>query len=202
MADYLDAEGCPVDMPAPARNLANHLGTIVSAVTSQSPGELRQTSVRCRRRPSRRPCVGRIRAIIEVGSGRIAWECPACADNGIIHHWAGTPWDQTPEGRKWTRPEDRTANGSMAGRIVRVTYTRFARVRHEAHRKDVTAHGHGHAAFGGILRRFRWSASPQSPVAHPRNGNQMATVLRRVIGGRLRNACGGAPDGLDPRVGP
>jgi hypothetical protein len=23
----------------------------------------------------------------------IAWECPACGDNGLIHHWQGTPWD-------------------------------------------------------------------------------------------------------------
>jgi hypothetical protein len=34
LADYPDAEGRPVDMPAPARNLANHLGAIVAALTS------------------------------------------------------------------------------------------------------------------------------------------------------------------------
>jgi hypothetical protein len=122
MADYLDAEGCPVDLPAQARNLANHLGAIVSALTSQPPGELRQTSVSCRRRPGRRPCVGRIRAIIEVDSGRISWECAACRDHGIIHHWEGTPWDQTPEGQTAARPEDRPPAAGASGRIVQVTY--------------------------------------------------------------------------------
>ena len=124
MVDYLDAAGCLVDMPAPARNLANHLGAIVSALTSQPPGQLRQTSVRCRRRPGRRPCVGRIRAVIEVDSRQIAWECPVCDDNGIIHHWEGTPSDRTPEGQGSARPEDRPPAASVAGRIVRVTYTR------------------------------------------------------------------------------
>jgi hypothetical protein len=124
MADYLDAEGCLVDMPAPARNLANHLGAIVSALTSQPPGELRQTSVRCRRRPGRRPCVGQIWAVIEVDSGLISWGCAACGDHGIIHHWEGTPWDQTPEGQTAARPEDRPPAAGVAGRIVQVTYAR------------------------------------------------------------------------------
>jgi hypothetical protein len=124
MADYLNAEGCLVDVPDPARNLVNHLGAIVSALTSQPPGDVRQTSVRCRRRPGRRPCAGQIWAVIEVGSGRISWECPACGDNGVIHQWEGTPWDLTPEGQGSARPEDRAMVAGMAGRIVRVTYAR------------------------------------------------------------------------------
>jgi hypothetical protein len=124
MVHYLDAEGRLADMTAPARNLVNHLGAIVSALTSQPPGELRQTSVRCRRRPGRRPCAGRIWAMIEVGSGQISWECPACGDNGVLHQWEGTPWDQTPEGRGSARPEDRAMAASVAGCIVQVTYAR------------------------------------------------------------------------------
>jgi hypothetical protein len=124
MVHYLDAEGRPVDMPAPARNLANHLGAIVVALTSLPPGQLRQTSVRCRRRPARRPCVGQIGAIIEVDSGQISWECPACGDNGIIHHWEGTPWDRTPKGQGSDRPRDRAPAAGVAGRIVQATYTR------------------------------------------------------------------------------
>jgi hypothetical protein len=123
---YLDAEGRLADMRAPARNLANHLGAIVSALTSQPPGELRQTSVQCRRRPGRRLCAGQIWAMIEVGSGKISWECPACGDNGVIHQWEGTPWDQTPEGQGPARSEDPSSTAGVAGRIVRVTYSRDA----------------------------------------------------------------------------
>jgi hypothetical protein len=124
MVHYLDAEGCLADMPAPARNLANHLGAIVSALTSQPRGELRQTSVRCRRRPGRRPCAGQIWAVIEVDSGQISWECPACGDNGVIHQWEETPWDQTPDGQgSPARPKDRPTEAGVAGRIVQVTYT-------------------------------------------------------------------------------
>ena len=124
MVHFLDAAGCMVDMPGPARNLANHLGAIVSAVTGQAPGPLRETSVRCRRRPGRRPCVGRIRAAVEVGSGEIAWHCPACDDNGIIHHWEGTLWDRTSGRQTPARGEDRDQALSVAGRIVQMTYTR------------------------------------------------------------------------------
>jgi hypothetical protein len=124
MVHYLDAEGCLADLSAPARNLANHLGAIVSTLTGQPPGELRQTSVRCRRRPGRRLCAGQIWAVIEVGSGRISWECPTCGDNGVIHDWEGTPWDQTPKGQGSARPEDRAMAAGVAGRIVQVTYAR------------------------------------------------------------------------------
>ena len=84
MVPFLDAAGWMVDMPGPARNLANHLGAIVAAVTGQAPGPLRETSVRCRRRPGRPPCVGRIRAVVEVGSGEIAWHCPACPRRPLV----------------------------------------------------------------------------------------------------------------------
>lgn len=105
MVHYLDAEGCLVDLPGPPRNLANHLGAIVSALRSQPPGEPRQTSVTCRRRLGRRPCAGQIWAVIEVGSGQISWKCPACGDNGVIYQWEGTPWDQTPEGQRSAPPK-------------------------------------------------------------------------------------------------
>ena len=118
MGHYLDAEGRLPDLPTPARNLANHLGAIVSALTKHPPGELRQTAVRCRRRP----CGGQIRAVIEVGSGRISWACLVCGDNGVIHQWEGTPWDQTLEGQRSAPPEDRAGAAGVAGRIVQVTY--------------------------------------------------------------------------------
>jgi hypothetical protein len=124
MVDFLDAAGYMVDMPAPARNLANHLGAIVSALTSQPPGQWRETSVRCRRRPGRRPCAGRIRAVVEVGSGEIAWQCPTCDDNGLIHHWEGTPWDRTSGGPRPVSVQDQSRATILAGRIVQVTYAR------------------------------------------------------------------------------
>jgi hypothetical protein len=62
--------------------------------------------------------------MIEVDSGRISWECPACGDNGIIHQWEGTPWDRTPEGQAAVRPSPRPPAAGVAGRILEVTYTR------------------------------------------------------------------------------
>lgn len=94
MTHFLDEEGRLADMLAAARNVARHLGAIVAAVTSRRPAVLGVTAVRCRRRPGRRPCPGRISAVVEFGSGEVSWRCSVCGDSGLIHRWAGTPWDR------------------------------------------------------------------------------------------------------------
>lgn len=94
MTHFLDERGRLADMPAAARRLARHLGAIVAAVTSRRPAVLRATDIRRRRRPGRRPCPGRISGVVELGSGDLSWRCPVCGDSGLIHHWAGGPWDR------------------------------------------------------------------------------------------------------------
>ncbi len=91
---YLDERGAIVSMSGPARRLAQHLGAIVVAVTREPFQSATESGVPCRRRPSRKPCPGRIRAAITVDDVMdIVWECPSCGDNGRISNWHGTMWD-------------------------------------------------------------------------------------------------------------
>ncbi len=83
------------EMPAPARRLGQFFGRIVEAASAgpEDPGETIFTALRCRRRPGRRPCPGRIVVRLESHSGELQWECPECDDHGFIHGWQGTPCD-------------------------------------------------------------------------------------------------------------
>lgn len=97
MRDFLDgALGLP-DLPGPARRIADHFGAIVVAMSDLPPEKVVRTHVRCRRRPGRRPCAGRLQAVVDP-EARIHWECPACGDNGVISGWQGTPWDMRRAG--------------------------------------------------------------------------------------------------------
>lgn len=109
MTHFLDAEG-KVPAELRSRRLIQHLGAIVAAVTSEPTGSPREPDIKCRRRPSRKPCPGMIHAGFELGTSNITWQCPICKDGGVIHHWQGTPWD------KGHRPE--------LPKIHRVTYRR------------------------------------------------------------------------------
>jgi hypothetical protein len=80
---------------APARRLAAYLGS-VGAASVASPNEVVETALRCRRRPSRRPCPGYI--ALRKDGARITWECTACDDNGVISGWRGTHWDLSRRG--------------------------------------------------------------------------------------------------------
>lgn len=94
MTHFLNEVGRIADMPTSARNLVNHLGSIVSVTSRQLPGVRELTGVKSRRRPNRRPCSGEIIAVVESDSLDIVWQCPVCADNGLIQSWQGTLWDQ------------------------------------------------------------------------------------------------------------
>jgi hypothetical protein len=85
--------GLPDDLPTPARNLANHIGSIIAVVSSELDVSSTEMKVRCRRRPNRKPCTGEIEHIIEPGDERIFWRCPVCDDKGVISNWKGTIWD-------------------------------------------------------------------------------------------------------------
>jgi len=108
MTHYLDDLGRIPDLPAPAMRLALYFGSIVESVTSCSPGGSQSSGVRCRRRPGRRRCEGEIRAILDARTHEVLWSCPVCGDNGVIHHWEGTPWDTRPD-----RPQTVGSRASM-----------------------------------------------------------------------------------------
>jgi hypothetical protein len=82
-------------LPGPAARLAAHLGAIAGAGQLARPREVVETALRCRRRPGRRRCVGRIVVRRQEAPAQIRWACPVCDDNGVITSWQGTPWDLT-----------------------------------------------------------------------------------------------------------
>ena len=105
MTDFADALDPAAEAPRPALNIAKYFGRIVEAATAQQAREPLISQVRCRRRPGRRPCPGRIRVVIESGAGPIHWSCTHCDDNGVLSGWSGTRWDRT-SGSPETPPAD------------------------------------------------------------------------------------------------
>lgn len=95
MRHFLDEDGMiPDDLPDPAFRLANYFGRIVNAVSSRQDNSNLYTGIKCRRRPSRKPCPGEILAIIdERNDFAINWHCTHCGDNGFISEWKGTIFD-------------------------------------------------------------------------------------------------------------
>jgi hypothetical protein len=88
---YLDPAGAIADMPRPARLLAEYFVSIVVDATSNLEEE---PSVRCRRRPGRRPCGGIVMSYPDADElSRIYWYCPVCDDKGLIGGWQNTLWD-------------------------------------------------------------------------------------------------------------
>lgn len=91
---YLDEHGAIAPRRGPARRLAEFFGAIVVAVTREPFQSATASTVRCRRRPGRKPCPGQIRAAITLDDRMdIVWECPSCGDNGRLSNWHGTMWD-------------------------------------------------------------------------------------------------------------
>ena len=94
MRHYLHEDGTLPDLPEPALAIAFHLGAIVGWVSRVPSSELSPTNVPCRRRPSRKRCLGEIVACTDSASGAIEWVCPLCEDRGRISGWEGTFWDK------------------------------------------------------------------------------------------------------------
>ena len=95
ISHYLDEGGAlPEDLPGPVRDIANHLGSIITAATSHIDSSTPEMTVRCRNILKRNPCPGTINHMIESGGEeRIFWRCPVCEDNGVISNWHGSLWD-------------------------------------------------------------------------------------------------------------
>jgi hypothetical protein len=83
----------------PAGRLADYFGSIVFAAARAQPGRWQTVPVRCRRRPARRPCEGRIEARTSQAAEVVEWICPNCGDRGQISNWNGTPWDPRRKNR-------------------------------------------------------------------------------------------------------
>ena len=110
MTHFIEVLDPSAEVPSPTRNIGMYFGRIVEAATSLPVTEPVVSEVRCRRRPRRKPCSGRIRVVTEPGAGSIRWSCTHCDDKGIISAWSRTPWDRTAAGGTLRRPEHRRAS--------------------------------------------------------------------------------------------
>lgn len=81
------------DAPGPARKMADHLESVVRAATAGDADLPWVSALRCRRRPGRRPCEGRIAVFRSDPADRIEWKCTACGDDGVISGWQDSPFD-------------------------------------------------------------------------------------------------------------
>ncbi len=102
MRHYLDEnDDLPPGMPAAAAHLALFQGAIVAWVTSRSASAGESTNVPCHRRAGKPLCTAEVQAWLRPEDAAIAWECPACGDQGVIHGWPGTRWDRRrPQARE------------------------------------------------------------------------------------------------------
>jgi len=80
------------DSIGPARRMAEYLGEVISAASASTLSHWKQSAVRCRKRPKRRKCLGRLR-VLKTSDGSIEWICPVCQDRGIVYNWKGSPHD-------------------------------------------------------------------------------------------------------------
>ncbi|OBJ82581.1 hypothetical protein A9W97_23655 [Mycobacterium gordonae] len=82
------------DVPAPAWRLAQHFGNVVRAATAgERVGDRWNSALPCRRRPGRRPCLGRTTIVRHDPPTPIQWRCSVCADEGVISNWEDSPYD-------------------------------------------------------------------------------------------------------------
>ena len=95
MRHYLDAAGDLPELPAPALDLALHLGAIVGWVSRWPSEHIGPTNVPCRKRRKGRRCPGEILARLVSSTGTIEWTCPVCTDCGTITGWEATIWDKS-----------------------------------------------------------------------------------------------------------
>ena len=88
---YLAPTGAIAEMSRPARNLAAYFTRIVVDATTNID---EPPTVRCRRYPRHRRCVGIvISSPVPDENDAIHWHCPVCHDSGIITGWRNTLWD-------------------------------------------------------------------------------------------------------------
>jgi hypothetical protein len=83
----------PVDVPAATWRFARFQGAIISAGSLACGSGATQTALRCRRRPNRKPCPGRL--TVNTDSEKIEWSCPKCGDSGTIYGWQSSEYDFT-----------------------------------------------------------------------------------------------------------
>ena len=93
--DYKEEEAHRVHRQA--KKLAEYFASIILRTMERLPMDGRNTGIRCRRRPGRRPCMGAIESEMQPQGNELRWWCPVCGDNGRISNWVGTRWEPKKE---------------------------------------------------------------------------------------------------------
>ena len=86
----------PEGTPGQARQMAEHLSSIVRAATAAEPGRRWVSALRCSRRPRHQVCPGTIALTRFEVPGDIEWVCTSCGDEGVISGWQRSPFDLRP----------------------------------------------------------------------------------------------------------
>ena len=93
MQHFLDEKGSTDQIPVEVKELADHFGAIVAAVTLDFTGRaITVSSITCRN-PKSPGCSGSIIAYLARDIDKIEWHCTDCEDSGVITGWDGTLWD-------------------------------------------------------------------------------------------------------------
>lgn len=91
-------------LPPMLLRFTEYLGGIIAGASHSPSTEWKESRVRCRRRPGRRPCPGPIN--VRTGCEdppEILWECPSCGEHGVIRNWQGCEWDNSED--RWNLSE-------------------------------------------------------------------------------------------------
>jgi hypothetical protein len=87
---YLLPNGAPAPLQTPrGERLLKYWTEIVSQATQYDD----PTTLRCRRRPGRKPCGALLTIFFDIDNNDVLWFCPRCHDEGRISGWEGTFWD-------------------------------------------------------------------------------------------------------------
>ncbi|MCR4308150.1 MAG: hypothetical protein NUV80_06335 [Candidatus Berkelbacteria bacterium] len=97
MQHFLDENGSTAQVPARAKELADHFGAIVAAVTLDFTGRAIEVSGVTCRNPKPPDCPGSIIGYLGRDLHSIEWYCTDCEDSGVITGWDDTLWDCTEE---------------------------------------------------------------------------------------------------------
>src|SRR5713101_6915389 len=91
LRDYLEPNGALAALSPHGLRLAKYWTDIVAQASNYDA----PTTLRCRRRPGRRPCGGLLTFFFDVDKFDVLWFCPNYDDKGRISGWEGAFWDSS-----------------------------------------------------------------------------------------------------------
>ena len=89
LSHLLEPNGALAPLTGRGRRLAEYWTQIVAQASNCD----QPTTLRCRRRPGRRPCAGQLTIFFDVDNNDVLWFCPVCDDQGRISGWENSFWD-------------------------------------------------------------------------------------------------------------